>query len=456
LSTPRAGTVDISLLLLIFLLPSSFQLTPPAIPIGNFYITLVEICLFILLGHWLLDLLVSGTGYVSPLDKVFSLFLAYLCLSLIFGSQHFGVNKALGDFRQYLPLFLYFWVMRFFGFAKDLSRVRQGILNVTIVVAIYVVFIFLFFRGAIATRESLAERVFFDNTMLPLMIYGGYVLGIALMKNEKSHKGFASILLASNFIMLIVMQVRTYWIAFAIVIAMATFNQRRAFFKTAIMVKNAYWVSLILAVTFLFLTFVPAETIGLQEAMTSVKERIESLISFEQTFLGQENTWVTETETVGTRLATAKVVWNEYVMNSPLFGTGLGGEIPIMSRLGGVVLMKYSIDNGYLTILAKFGVIGFALYGLIIWRLCQMLYRIIVSPFSHDDEKLLAYSFLAGVAAMLVASFFSSNFIRQQPALVAFLFMLAETSVLQRTVETRRRESQIQGVPLPRITIGRM
>jgi len=441
MAIPRTGVLNTALLLLIFLLPSSFQVTPPAIPIGDFYITLVEICIFILLGHWILELLSSGKGYRSSLDGYYLLFISYLCLSLLIGFSHFGGKMAFADFRNYLPLFLYFWAMRFFGLAPDLSRVRQLIYNVMIVVAAYILFLFLFFRDILATSDKMAERVLFDNTIFLLMCYGGYMVGKLVINNNKRAFMFAN--LALNGLMLLVMQVRSYWVAFVFVIGASVLQQRRSVLRTSIVVKTTFlFVASVFTIT-LLISIVPTELTGLSGAVSSMRERVASLVNIEQTLFGWESHGSSsDTETIGTRVMSTQVVWNNYFLKNPFFGTGFGGELPMVSRLGGIVQMKYSVDNGYLTILAKFGVIGFALYGLIIWRLCILLYHISKSLYANDDERLLARSFLTGLFAILIASFFSSISVRQQPSLIAFLFMVAETEVMRRNVEARRRNLQ--------------
>lgn len=442
MGNPRNNTMDIFLLLIIIALPSSFQLTPPSIPIGDFYVTLVELCIFIFLCHWLCDLLVSGKGYRSLLDGWFLLLVSYLCLSCLLGVSRYGAIKAFGDFRQFLPLFLYFGAMRFFSHDLKIARVRWRIFDVMIIVAIYVLLVFLLFRDSLAIEERMAERVFFDNTMLPLMIYSGYLFSCSFL--ERARNTYIFSLLGLNTMMLLIMQVRTYWVAFAVIIGSTLLTQYKSIFRTRIVVKIFFIVVTTGLAAILLVNIVPTGTNGFEGVLTSIIGRVESLINLEETIYGWNSQGSSsDIETIGSRMVTAQVVWNDYIKEMPLFGTGFGGELPMVSRLGGVVLMKYSIDNGYLTILAKFGVIGFTLYGLIIWRISLYLFRITRSHFAINDEKMLAYSFLVGIFVMLIASFSTSNFIRQPPSLVAFIFMIAETEVMMRNVEARRRESLI-------------
>lgn len=448
IAAPRMNRLETALLLLIFALPSSFQLKPPAVPVGDFYITVVELCIFIFLGHWICDLLVSGKGYKSSLDGYFVLFLSYLCLSLYIGVASFGVGKAFGDFRQYLALFLYFWALRFLGLQLDLSRIRQRIFQVMIVVSGYILLAFLFFRGKLATSEIMAERVFFDNTLLLVMCYSGYLVGKWL--GSQRQKLALAVLVASG-LMLLVMQVRSYWVAYAFILAASALRHRKAIVRSGVMVKVAYCTVALFFSGMLLLSVAPTERMS--GVLTSVGGRVASLVHLEETLFGWQSQGASsDTETIGTRMMTAQTVWNDYVLKSPLFGTGCGGELPMVSRLGGVGLMKFSIDNGYLTVLAKFGAIGFLIYGAIIWRLCLILYRNYRSSFATEEEKLLAYSFLVGIVGMLVASFFSSIFIRQQPSLIGFLFVVAETEVMRRNIRARQRNHQHALHPVPGAT----
>lgn len=433
---PRYSTIDTFLLIFIFALPSSFQITPPAIPIGHFYITLVEFAIFVLLCNWALNLLSSGKGYRSPLDPLVIVFLIYLAFSLFLGAGRFGAGKALADFRNYLPIFLYFWAIRFYGYSDDLSSVRQKIFKILLLVATYILILFLFFRGVLSTSDRMTERVFFDNTLFLLFIYGGYLLAKAI--ETKKDNFYIFLILLSNLLMLLVMQARTYWVAFALTIAIAVFWQKKKLFKSRFVMTTAIFMITTVFGVSLFLSIVPAEKLGIQGLVTSISERIDSLVNIEATLFERSNETQTDVETVGARLMTAEIVWDDYIRREPLFGTGLGGEMPMVSRLGGIVMWKYHIDNGYLTILAKFGLTGFLLYALIMWKTCRTLYTIAFSPLTGMNDRILARSFLAGIAAILLASFFSSIFIRQQPSLMAFLFMLAETEGLRRRFESRR------------------
>lgn len=433
----RKINIQTTLLLLVFLLPSSFQLTPPAISLGAFHVTLVEIFLFLLLFHWIFDVLTTQKWVVSPLDRLFFLLLAYICFSLVYGSVRHGTFMALADFRQFLPLFLYFWATRYFGNSNDLTIVRRRIFIVMFCVAIYVLVVFLFFRGALAADIRMANRVFFDNTLLLLMIYSGYLLSQAIRAKAG---GYAFALLGLNALMLLVMQVRTYWLAFAFTLGAEAVRYRFAFLRSRVFLLAVYLSITLVSTCALMLEVVPVSH-SMEGVITSISDRVNSVLNLWETLFEFNKATGSSEETIGTRAVTAQVIWDDYVMKNPIFGTGLGGELPLLSPFGAIVLMKFQIDNGYLTILAKFGFIGFGLYGLIIWSLCRSLLRIIKSPFASLDEKLLARSFLFGIIAMMIASIFSSIFIRQQPILLGFLILLAEIAVMQRNIQIRKINS---------------
>lgn len=432
----RLGAFDATLLLLIFLLPSSFQLTPPAIPIGDFYITVVEISIFALLFRWLLALLVNGgRAYRSSLGFLMTVLLAYLGFCLFLGASRFGFGKALADFRSYLPLLLYFWAIRFYGLCDDLSSVRNKIFDVMAIVAIYVLIAFLFFRGYLDTSGRMSERVFFDNTLFLVMIYGGYLLSTAV--EEKRRQFFVYFVLILNFLMLLVMQVRSYWVAFAFVVAATMFMNARKYFRSRFIFTAIFLSATIAVASILLLNIVPVESLGLGGFVNSLSDRMGSIVNIEETLSGRIIDTTTDVETIGTRVMTAKTVWEDYFLQYPVFGLGFGGEIPIVSPLGGIVMMKYQIDNGYLTVLAKIGVVGALLCGFIILKLWRNLYFVVSSPLTEMNDRLLARSFLIGIVAILISSVTSSVFIRQQPALLALIFMLAETEAMRRKLQAK-------------------
>jgi hypothetical protein len=438
----KKGGVDIALLLLtvIFLVPSTFHFEPPAIPIGEFYVTIVELCIGALLVRWAaVALLRPGRGPRTPFTLPVTILLGIIAVSIASGIPRYGATRTLGDARQYLPLALYFWAMRRLANVDRLEAVRHRMFAVLAIVGLYVVVIFLFFRGQLAAYAAtkgarvIEDRVVFDNTLFILFLYAGYILNRLIVAREMQPLLMG--LLVVNVVMLVVMQVRTYWIAFFVIAAVIAWSERRTLLHPRMALKAALGVPLILAGV-LALKLVDNAAWG--NVGTSISERVTSLIQFRETFLEANVKTTTEVETLGTRRETARAVLNDYILPNPVFGIGLGGELPMVNSLGSTVMMKYQIDNGFLTILAKFGLVGFLLYGLVVLQVARRLVRVLRSSVATEEERMLARSLLAGVAAVLIASGFSSVFVRQQPSIVAFLLLLAETTVLTRSVRARK------------------
>jgi hypothetical protein len=367
--------------------------------------------------------------------------LALVTLELLIGVLRYGAGKALGDFRQHLPMFLFFWALRSLTVEGRLQVIRERLFHVMLIVALYVIATFLFFRPALNAYAAanglkvLEERVVFDNTLFLLFMYAGYLLHTLVATRWRSL--FVALLLATNVAMLIVMQFRTYWGAFLVIPILVGWSRRRELLRRRTLVGATLAVALILGVA------VAATVAGVGRqawggVATSLSERAESLVRLGETFRLESGRTETEVETLGGRYQTAKVAIDDYFLPNPILGIGLGGELPMVSPRGGIVMMKYNIDNGFLSILAKFGLVGFVLYGVVLLRTARSLRRVTRSSFATDDERMLAHSMLVGILAMLIASGFSAAFVRPQTSVVAFLILLAETAVLTRNVNERK------------------
>lgn len=436
----------LSLLTVIFALPATFQFTPPSIAIEDFHITYVEICILVLLA-WSVFGAVSARRWVvtrSPFDGPMLILLATLVVSLVLGVSRYGATKALGDARQYLPLGLYFWCTRTLARPDQLEAVRRRLLLVLAFVASYVLIAFAFFRAALnsyaeangANVALMEDRVFFGNTLLVLFFYGGYLLDGAI--GVKRSRLLVLAVLMANIAMLLVMQVRTFWIAFAVVIVMTVWAQRGMLLRQQTVAKALLWAPLCAAlVVTACVVDIGAESWS--NAKTSISERVGSLLDFKETFVDRTATTKTDVETLGTRWRTAQVVIDEYILPNPIFGIALGGELPLVDGTGTVVSAGYMMDNGYLTILAKFGLVGCALYGWVLFRLVRCLRRVARAREASDEERRLARSLVTGIVASLIASTCSSVPVREQTAIIAFLLVLAETTVLRTGIHARRR-----------------
>ena len=144
--------------------------------------------------------------------------------------------------------------------------------------------------------------------------------------------------------------------------------------------------------------------------------------------------------TLETRLETAKRVTKDHIIPNLFLGSGFGSQIPMVDSRGNIFKWKFQVDNAYLTILAKFGLLGFLVYFLFTLKIIRCLLKIIRSPDITDEDAMLAKSFLYMMIAIVMGSLTSSIFIRQQPLIVGFLIMLCETERLARKYITPPQE----------------
>lgn len=450
MSEHRSFDMDIALIVAIFLIPSTFQLPPPAVSLGTFSITVVEILIIVFYLKWVATTLIrrKTPRFRSVFDRPFLALLFFIFVHLVFDISRNGMIKALGDFRQYLPLFMYHPFMDSFRSAR-LARARTPLFVTLSVVALYIIFLFAAFRDALvgyaASHDmiTLDERVFFDNTIFLLFMYQGYIIWKMFIEaGSKAGNWRWLALLLANVVMLAVMQVRTQWVIFVGIFVACGWGSLRKIFRSPVFVSGTFLSVLLVACLFLASSLFEIRTDSVDSITTSVSERFYSLVHLPSTLAGNGEQTKTDVETVSGRLATATVVVSEYIMPNLLFGVGLGGEIPMVNKLGTIVSMKYQIDNGFLTIIAKYGIPGFLLYFGIFVLLGRSLVQIIGSRLATETEKQLAKGFLAALLCMLVGSLFSSIFIREQPSLIAFLLMLAETEAILLRLKLSRSYSQ--------------
>jgi hypothetical protein len=441
--TPGSRYFDLEVLLLctVFTVPSSFQITSPAIAIGDFYITAVEVCVAALGARWACGALVRRNA--TRVDHSFrwpmSAVLIVFAVSAILGLVRHGPVMALGDARQFLPLGLYFAAMRSAARPEQLAAIRNALFGVLLVVAVYVLIAFIFFRSALTVysldgTRVLDDRVLFDNTLFLFLLYGGYLLSHAICSQRR--RFFFTLVVAANLLMLLVMQVRTYWVAAGLVLASAAWSQRHRLLRPRIVALSALVLPALVA-ALLASTLMETDDEEWGSVKTSMTERAQSLLNFRETFIDKSAKTTNDVETLGTRWETAKAVTTDYILPNPLLGVGFGTELPMVNGAGATVWSSFHIDNGYLTILAKCGIIGFVLCGAVLLRVVAGLRRVVRSRIATPHERMLARSFLGGIVAALLASVFSSILVRQQASIIAFLLLIAESIALSRSVRFR-------------------
>ena len=312
-------------------------------------------------------------------------------------------------------------------------------------VGAYVVVVFAFFRPALEAHavingmgtNVMEHRVFFDNTVFLLLLYGGYALNRLLV--ARKDRVLAGAALAAGALMLLVMQVRSFWGAFGIVVVLFVWSNRRALLRPPTVLAATLLIPAILGVV-LATSAAGFEAGPWAGVKTSVADRFDSLVHFREVFVERSSKASTDLETLGTRVESARVVLDEFVLPNPLLGAGLGSELPLVNEAGQLVSTGFAMDNGYLLVLAKVGVVGFLLYGLVLLKVLHVLRRVLRSSSATDEERALAHSLFSGIVAALVVSGFSSVLVRQQTSIIAFLFILAEAAALRRSTQRRSRE----------------
>lgn len=128
---------------------------------------------------------------------------------------------------------------------------------------------------------------------------------------------------------------------------------------------------------------------------------------------------------------TARLIWDK-----PLLGVGLGNfafNVPkYMSKESLLVkqrreqqtgqdLMAFSAHNEYLEIWAETGILGMAVFGVLLYQLLMAVYQL-VKQYIRGEAPLLVVGLVAAVLATLTHSFFSTNL--QQPVSATHFWMV--------------------------------
>ncbi|MFH2093449.1 MAG: O-antigen ligase family protein [Pseudomonadota bacterium] len=424
--------MNITLILttLIVLIPSSYQLPVIALPLGSFYITLVEMMIFFIFILWGIQALFSRTAKdVRPLfSKYIIIMLCLYVAYIIFGLFQRDALTVLGDFRQYLPLALYFPLLHALHNPNSLEKLRWALFNSLIIISVYIIVVITFFSGpltAYAVKGNTGftgERIFIDNSVFLFLSYLGYIIAALFagsLSGARRMVHLAVIFLST--LVLLIMQVRSFWIMTAIIIIFSYFSFKSAILKFKYI--SIVTVSTLVLVTIAFLTL--QATDYRSKTIDNIKDRFASLSDMDK--IGK--TGAKRAESVGsieTRLATAEYALEKYIIPNWFFGLGFGAQTPMVNSLGSVGIMKYQIDNGYLTLLLKFGVFGLFFYALFTLKIALSIFRIIFNPQTGQEDVWLAKSFLYAIIAMIAGSFFTSIFIREQVCIVSFVIMLCE------------------------------
>lgn len=426
------------LIFLLLLLPATHQLRPLSFPVGSFYITATESILFLIMIVWVIQGL-SATKKIQrklALRILIYLFASFFSVHLLVGIFIYGPVMAFGDFRQYIPIALYFPLVHIYRSEQAISHLRKAMFWLLIIVALYTTFVFAFFNDfmtAMALKQGtklLSERIVMFNSLMVLFSYLGFIIAI-LFTGEFSYKKRAICLciLSLNSIMLLIMQSRTQWLIFILISFLSAFSFKNNFKKIIYLFNFGYCIIFFVSIGYLCVyTFDYTPSI-VKRVQDSVVDRAASFMDIGK--IGQKKQGKAESiATVETRVETSKLVAEEYVLPNLLFGLGFGAQLPVVNKFGEVYSWKFQIDNGYLTILAKFGLIGFALYLVLTTKIIFILFKILKSPQIENTDALIAKSFLYMISALIIGSFFSSIFIRQQASIVGFLIMISEVEFL--------------------------
>jgi len=433
------------LITLLLLFPVSLQLRPLAVPVGSFYITAVEIIIFFLFSVWAFQQVFTGKKLVKGtlFGHYIIIFLIMFSVYLLFGLIFYGPVLALGDFRQYFPIILYFPIIHFFNFEQSIGNLRKKIFFVLITVAIYTIILFVFFNDFMAAqaikdgKRIVGERIYIVNSLAVLFAYLGFVVAILLNPDSKFFKRILSfIIVVINAVMLLIMQSRSLWVMFSIILLLSAFSFKNYFSRLKYILIGFYSVFLFIAIAYFSVNVFNYTPSVVKRVQNSIIDRVISFKDLAK--IGQKNTHKAKSiGTLETRFETAKRVTKDYIIPNFFLGSGFGSQIPMVNTHGMIYKWKFQIDNAYLTILAKFGLLGFLLYGLFAIKIVRSLFAIIRSPKISYEDSILAKSFLYMIIALILGAFFSSIFIRQQPLIVGFLIMIGEIEFMHSKYKSR-------------------
>lgn len=173
---------------------------------------------------------------------------------------------------------------------------------------------------------------------------------------------------------------------------------------------RGFWVGIIGALLFLLIWLTGKQRIRLGAGVLVlfiISEIVFQLLfglSFFKFFFNRLSTTVSvekDPVSLGQRVSQVRVLGGG-ILDHPFWGTGFGTYFPTY-RSEGMVEVPYSFELGYLDMVVKFGIVGFAFWGLVILGIFFKGLKLLLFKFDlGQKERALIIGFLAGLVALLI------------------------------------------------------
>jgi O-antigen ligase len=342
-------------------------------------------------------LILSLTRKSNPLPKTrqvsfwfFLLFFAWGLLSIVRGLPQYGVS-AVGEGRDLLfPILFYFFILSVYKDETRLNGLRKWlvtlvcILPLTNIIAFYLLGGHLQLMKYFAGNDLLYNQAQFrflnagESLMVALVALGLYIFSQA---GERRWRGRFLVLCGLLFLVIVVVQNRSVWVALVIGLMLTPLVTRK--FPTRILLSAS--VAGLLAI--LMLVYFNPQNSNFVTSLTYSAEFLKGPFA---------------DQTGSMRLFIWQQGWNQAIQN-PIVGSGLGSYYYNVDPNG--VVLNIPLHNGYLTLLVKFGAVGclLILAGLGAWLI--ELARFVRSE-SNRYYRLLGGAMAIGVVICAIFAFF--------------------------------------------------
>lgn len=310
------------------------------------------------------------------------------------------------DFKFYISMF----VLYFFGrmVITNETKMKKSLQIMVISSLIYsLVVILLYFSGervlSVLYGDTLANwwgsRVTFSNTSMLLV---STCIAIYLLIKTK-YKFFYSTVLSINTVAIILSQSKTIITFYGVlIILILLMNFLIVVTKGYLSIKNLKYTYIFISLLVFF-----------------------CILSVTTNFLGDFNLLnnVVNRYTSGNDSLNVRLITNDkalQLINSNFFGFGLGKEMYLYNLKGLIELKGLFIDNFYLTVATKFGVIGVTIFIILIISPIILLIKS-----TYKFKSLLSiYLLVSYILFLLTSTYMSSQLIYAEPVSAVFVLFL--------------------------------
>ncbi|ALS35884.1 hypothetical protein ABID30_000556 [Enterococcus rotai] len=394
------------LLFSIFAFPNNAYITSKLM-LDIFEINISFYISFLILVLWALKLLKSETILFKGKDFYFLLLLVLVLIYFAIGITN-GNAFVNEDLKIYMNKFVLYLVIQFCVKDKeDFFRTLNVVCIMSVIYSVIIIIISLFFKDSLSLiyGERLStwwegtNRIAFGNTSF--LLFTSSLLYYKLISKKKPKKILSLCIFLLNIIAILLSQNRTLiLLAIASLILIHLYVAFKAIQSKKIGVKSIFLLAAAI----------------LTVLVLSVGLRSEFNTSNETGGILQNRFSTNYLESLNVRSNSNQIAWNRVIDNK--LGEGIGAQLTVYSQDFKYSFVGNFIDNIYLTLGVKFGLIGLGLFGIL---LIKSIWYLILC-YKETKNLLFATLLISYILSLILTTYMNAQIIYTPT--VSFIFLL--------------------------------